>query len=85
MTRSALAIALALGLAAGAAAPAFAMHCPADMKQIDAALAAGPELTEEQLARVKELRAEGEALHKAGNHKGSVEKLGEAKKILGLE
>lgn len=61
---------------------ALAGHCPMDMKQIDAALAANPDLTPEQLAEVKKYRAEGEALHKAGKHGESVEALGKAKAIL---
>lgn len=71
----------ALALLSGTA---FAFHCPKDMKKIDAALAAKPQLTAAQLAEVKQLRAEGEALHKAGKHKESLEKLGEAEKILGI-
>ena len=62
------------------ATPAFASQCPKDMKSIDAALAAGKggNMTD----KVKALRAEGEALHKAGKHKESVEKLAEALKLL---
>ena len=37
------------------------------------------------LAEVKQLRAEGETLHKAGNHGASVEKLGKAMSILGIQ
>lgn len=36
---------------------ALAFHCPMDMKKIDDALAAGPALSAEQLAEVKQLRA----------------------------
>ena len=64
---------------------AFAMHCPVDMKKIDAALAKGPDLSADQLARVKNLRADGEALHNAGKHQDSVDTLGEAMQILGIE
>ncbi len=64
---------------------AFAMHCPLDMKKIDAALAQGPALSSQDMARVKQLRAEGEALHKSGKHGESVQKLGEAMRILGIE
>ena len=39
---------------------ALAFHCPMDMKKIDDALAAGPALSAEQLAEVKQLRADGE-------------------------
>lgn len=63
----------------------FAMHCPLDMKKIDAALAQGPSLSSEEMALVKKLRAEGEKLHKAGNHSESVKVLGEAMQILGIE
>ena len=64
---------------------AFAMHCPLDMKKIDAALAAGPNLSAQELAQVRSLRAEGEQLHKAGKHQQSVDTLGEAMRILGIE
>ena len=63
---------------------AFAFQCPADMRQIDAALAQNPQLSEEQLAEVRELREEGEALHNAGQHQESVDALAKAKEILGL-
>ena len=53
-------IALAAGLALFAG-PAFAFHCPADMAKIDAALAAGTQLSQADLDEVKALRAEGEA------------------------
>ena len=65
------------------AAPATAHQCPADMAQIDAALASAS-LSAADLARVKQLRAEGEALHKAGSHAASVAKLAQAKALLGL-
>lgn len=71
-------------LLAAVSSVAMANHCPMDMKQIDAALAAQPELTAEQLADVKKYRAEGEALHKAGKHQESVDTLGKAKTILGI-
>ena len=67
------------------ASPAFAFHCPKDMAEIDAALAKNPSISAEQLAEVKKLRAEGEALHKAGDHAQSVKVLGEAKAILGIQ
>jgi hypothetical protein len=67
-----------------ASASAFAFHCPADMKKIDAALAKKPKLTAQQAADVKKFRADGEALHKAGKHQESVETLAKAMKILGI-
>ncbi|NLG77164.1 MAG: hypothetical protein GX535_13090 [Xanthomonadaceae bacterium] len=75
---------LLAAMLAFATATAMAAHCPMDMKQIDAALAENPELSAEQLAEVKKLRAEGEAQHQAGDHAKSVETLGKAKKILGI-
>jgi hypothetical protein len=74
---------LALALAT-CVSPAFAMRCPMDMQQIDAALAANPKLSAEQLAEVKKLRAEGEAQHNAGDHAKSVDTLAKAKAILGI-
>ncbi len=65
-------------------APAFANHCPKDMAAIDAALAKNPKLSDAQMSQVKKLRAEGEAKHKAGDHKGSVEDLQKAEDILGI-
>jgi hypothetical protein len=67
-----------------ASASAFAFHCPADMKKIDAALAKNPKLTAKQAADVKKFRADGEALHKAGKHNESVDTLAKAMKILGI-
>ncbi len=67
------------------ASPAFAFHCPADMAKIDEALAKNPSLSAQQLSEVTELRAEGEALHKAGNHAESVKVLGEAMAILDIK
>jgi len=74
-------------LAAGAllaSGAAFAFHCPADMKKIDEALANSPKLTAEQMAEVKKLRADGEALHKAGKHQESVDTLAKAMKMLNV-
>lgn len=68
-----------------ASSAALAFHCPADMKKIDAALAAGPKVSAEQLTEVKRLRAEGETLHKAGKHQASVDTLAKAMEILGVK
>jgi hypothetical protein len=64
------------------AAPAFANHCPKDMAAIDAALAKNPSLSAAQMTEVKKLRADGEALHKAGKHQESAETLQKAEDIL---
>jgi hypothetical protein len=76
------ALAVALLFASGTA---LAMHCPKDMKDIDDALAAKPKLSEVQMKEVKDLRAKGEELHKAGKHQESVDALGKAKKILAVK
>jgi len=67
---------------AGCAGLAFAHNCPNEMKAIDAKLATNPRLSAEDAAKVKQLRADGEAAHKAGKHDDSMKALGEAKKIL---
>ena len=71
------------GLLTLLSSPVLAFQCPADMAAIDAALETAT-LSEEDLARVKGLRATGEAEHAAGNHQASVDALAEAKKLLGL-
>lgn len=73
--------ALTLALLAGTA---LAHNCPNEMKAIDAKLAAGAKLSDADAAKVKALRADGEAAHKAGKHDDSMKALGEAKKLLGI-
>ena len=68
-----------------AATSAFAFHCPMDMKKIDEALAKKPTLTEAQTKEVTKLRADGEALHKAGKHQESLDTLAKAMKILSIK
>ncbi|TVO59850.1 hypothetical protein [Denitromonas ohlonensis] len=63
---------------------AWAFHCPADMKKIDEAMSKNPQLTAEQMEQVKNWRAEGETLHKAGKHQESVDTLAKAMKVLGM-
>ena len=74
----------ALLAALAAAGAAWAHNCPNEMKAIDAKLATNPSLSAENAARVKQLRADGEAHHKAGKHDESMKSLAEAKKILGM-
>jgi hypothetical protein len=75
-------LALLLSALAG---PAFAHSCPTHMKAIDEALAKNPPLSAAQMTEVKELRAQGEVLHKAGKHDESIMTLGKAEAILGLK
>ena len=67
------------------ALPAYAFHCPMDMKKIDTALSQNPDLSPQQLAEVRDLRAQGEAYHRAGNHQQSVEVLARAMQILHIQ
>ena len=60
----------------------WAMHCPAVMAKIDDLLKTDPPSDAKVLAQVQQLRAEGETLHKAGNHGESVKVLGEALQLL---
>lgn len=76
-----LSVAAALALASGAA---LAHNCPNEMKAIDAKLATNPKLAAADMDKVKKLRADGEAAHKAGKHDDSMKALGEAKKMLGI-
>ena len=67
-----------------AAGTALAHNCPNEMKAIDAKLATNPQLSAADAAKVKKLRADGEAAHKAGKHNDSMKALGEAKKMLAI-
>jgi hypothetical protein len=69
---------------ASCASLALAHNCPNEMKAIDAKLATNPKLSDADVMKVKQLRAEGEMQHKAGKHDDSMKTLGEAKKILGI-
>ena len=79
MKRIALSVLLALS-----APLALAHNCPNEMKAIDAALPKA-KLDAKQTAEVKQLRADGEKLHKDGKHTESMASLGKAKGILGIK
>jgi hypothetical protein len=55
------------------------------MKKIDAALARNPKLSSAQMAEVKQYRADGESLHKAGKHQQPVDTLAKAMKMLNIK
>ena len=76
---------IAVAVLIGITSPAFAKHCPKDVKIIDEALPKATGLTEMQMTEVKALRDKGDALHKSGNHGESIKVLHEAIKILGVE
>lgn len=79
MRKTMLVIALAV-----ASSVALAHNCPNEMKAIDAKLATNPKLSDAEMTKVKQLRSEGEAAHKAGKHDESMKALGDAKKMLGI-
>lgn len=60
----------------------WAMHCPQDMAKIDEMLKTDPPADPDVLAEVKRLRAEGEELHKTGDHSESMKVLAEALNLL---
>jgi hypothetical protein len=63
--------------------PALASQCPALMQQVDAALETA-NLSDEDKAKVMELRESGEAAHEAGDHAKSEADLNEALKLLAM-
>ena len=67
-----------------ATALAFADSCPMQMKAIDAKLSSNSKLSAADIGKVKTLRADGEAFHKAMKHVESEKALGDAKKLLGV-
>ena len=66
-------------------APAFAKHCPNDVKIIDQSLANAKGLSNTQMTEVKALRDKGAAFHKSKNHGEAIKALHAAVKILGVK
>ena len=60
---------------------AFAYHCPADAKAIDAGLAK-VSLSIDMKSEIMKLRAKGMEQHGAGDHKGAVDSLSKAMRTL---
>lgn len=73
-----------LAIAMATTSLALANSCPAQMKEIDAKLSSNLTLSAADMSKVKTLRADGEAFHKAGKHAESEKALGDAKKLLGI-
>lgn len=67
----------------GASGAALAVNCPNEIKAIDAKMSSA-KLSDADAAKVKKLRADADAAHKAGNHADSKKATDEAKKILGM-
>ncbi len=76
---------LAAAVVVAMTSPAFAKHCPKDVKIIDQSLPKATNLSQMQITEVKALRDKGAALHKSGKHGESIKVLHEAVKILGVK
>ena len=76
-------VTLAALLLVALASPAFANHCPMDMKKIEAAMKTtmADDATKK---KVMDLYNKGKAEHEAGDHASSMKDLGEAMKLLGI-
>lgn len=74
-------ISLALVVSIAAVGPAFARRCPMEIAAIDKALPTA-QISAAEKQRVMDLRNQGDAAHKAGNHPESERLLDEAKRIL---
>lgn len=67
---------------------AFASSCPLLMQDIDAALEdtdVTGNLSADTIDEARQLREEGEEAHRSGDHQLSMQKLAEAKRVLGIE
>ena len=65
--------------------PAFAKHCPNDVKIIDKSMPMAKGMNNMQMTEVKALRDKGAALHKSGKHGDAIKALHAATKILGVK
>ena len=78
-------ILVAAGVVVAMASPAFAKHCPRDVKIIDQAMSKAMGLSEMQMTEIKSLRNIGDSLHKRGKHGESIKVLHVATSLLGVE
>lgn len=82
MIKRTLAAAAVLAVVSG---PAYAFHCPNDVKLIGAALDKSSSRSSSQVAEIKKLRDEGNGLHNTGRHKAALDALHKAMAILGIK
>lgn len=61
----------------------LAHNCPNVMKEIDAKMSSAQGVKPETMAKVKQLRADGERFHKEGKHDESMKSLEQARSMLG--
>ena len=78
-------ILVAAAMVVAMTSPAFAKHCPRDVKIIDQSMSKAMGLNSMQMTEVKALRDRGAARHKSGEHGESIKALHAAAKILGVE
>ena len=78
MLRTVSAVIFALAIST----PALAFHCPSNIKKIDAALAANPNLDSNISSMVKTLRDTGDRLHNSAKHADAVKTLAGALDLL---
>jgi len=64
------------------ASPAFASHCPLDVKKIQAAIST---LDKSKMSMAKDAAAKGLALHKSGKHGEAIKVLHDALDRLGIK
>ncbi len=76
---------LAVSLLFFGSSMAWAYSCPINIAAFDAAVAAGPDVSAEDLSHAIELRNKSEAKHNAGDHGGSIELINEALDLIGAE
>ncbi len=63
-------------------APAFAGHCPKDVKKINAAMST---MSDTKMSMATDAATKGLTLHKAGNHGDAIKVLHEAMDTLGVK
>jgi hypothetical protein len=64
---------------------ALSFSCPIDIASFDKAVAAGPKVAAEVLAKSIKLRNKAERQHQAGDHGGSIESINMALDLIGAE
>ena len=78
-------ILVAAAMVVAMTSPAFAKHCPRDVKIIDQSMSKAMGMNNMQMTEVKALRDSGAAFHKSGKHGEAIKALHAAVKILGVE
>ena len=64
---------------------ALSFSCPVNIASFDKAVASGPKVSAEVLARAIKHRNKAEEQHKKGDHGGAIESINEALDLIGAE